>query len=162
MLIKNCIERVFVDAKSNFANINPAIGDIISRVVEADKPDVNSAVSAAKRALEGPWGSMLPSERVECLNSIADGIEQRFDDFVAAEIADTGKPLSQATSIDIQGGQQISGSLQIYLKLWQLRVLKPMQALQNRHLQTAAKSACVQSEFMYSDLYSINLFRLLR
>jgi aminomuconate-semialdehyde/2-hydroxymuconate-6-semialdehyde dehydrogenase len=104
MLVKNYINGIFIDGKSNFANINPATGEIISRVVEADKADVDNAVIAAKKALEGPWGSMLLSERAECLNRIADGIEEKFDDFVAAEIADTGKPLSQATSIDIPRG----------------------------------------------------------
>jgi aminomuconate-semialdehyde/2-hydroxymuconate-6-semialdehyde dehydrogenase len=38
------------------------------------------------------------------LNTIADGIEARFDQFVAAEIADTGKPLTQARTLDIPRG----------------------------------------------------------
>ena len=61
---------------------------------------------------------MRPAERVKRLHCIADAIEARFDDFVAAEITDTGKPLSQATSIDIPRGAanfrffaDLSGSL---------------------------------------------------
>lgn len=104
MVIKNHINGQFVDSKSNFANRNPATGKIICRVAEADKTAVDSAVDAARQALRGPWGGMRPAERVKCLRRIADAIEERFDDFVAAEIADTGKPLSQATSIDIPRG----------------------------------------------------------
>lgn len=104
MVIKNHINGQFVDSRSNFANRNPATGKIICRVAEAGKSAVDSAVDAARQALRGPWGGMRPAERVKCLRRIADAIEERFDDFVAAEIADTGKPLSQATSIDIPRG----------------------------------------------------------
>ena len=38
------------------------------------------------------------------LNKVADGIDARFDDFVAAEIADTGKPIAQARTLDIPRG----------------------------------------------------------
>jgi len=104
MMLKNYINGEFVDGEANFANINPATGEVICRVAEADKAAVDSAVKAAKKALDGHWGEMLPQQRADCLHIIADGIEQRFDDFVAAEIADTGRPLSQATSIDIPRG----------------------------------------------------------
>ncbi|MDX3810619.1 MAG: aldehyde dehydrogenase family protein, partial [Bosea sp. (in: a-proteobacteria)] len=35
---------------------------------------------------------------------VADEIERRFDDFLAAEVADTGKPISIASHIDIPRG----------------------------------------------------------
>jgi aminomuconate-semialdehyde/2-hydroxymuconate-6-semialdehyde dehydrogenase len=38
------------------------------------------------------------------LHKIADGIEARFNDFVEAEVADTGKPISLASKIDIPRG----------------------------------------------------------
>ncbi len=104
MLVKNYINGTFVDGESSFVNINPVTGEVINRVVEADRAAVDSAVDAASKALGGPWGSMVSSKRAEYLHGIADGIEQRFDDFVDAEITDTGKPLSQARSIDIPRG----------------------------------------------------------
>ena len=118
MVIKNHINGEFVGSESNFANRNPATGEIICQVAEADKTAVDRAVWAARQALRGPWGSMRPAERVKRLHCSADAIEARFDDVVAAEITDTGKPLSQATSIDIPRGAanfrffaDLSGSL---------------------------------------------------
>ena len=35
---------------------------------------------------------------------MADGIERRFEDFVAAEVADTGRPVAQARSLDVARG----------------------------------------------------------
>src|SRR6516165_7713904 len=56
----------FVDSVSGktFAAINPATGQAICQVAEADKADVDRAVQAARRALEqGPWRKMDAAER---------------------------------------------------------------------------------------------------
>ena len=42
--------------------------------------------------------------RAELLHAVADEINRRFDDFLAAELADTGKPRSLASHIDIPRG----------------------------------------------------------
>jgi aminomuconate-semialdehyde/2-hydroxymuconate-6-semialdehyde dehydrogenase len=44
---------------------------------------------------------MSGAGREALLNKVADGIDARFDEFVAAEIADTGKPLTQARTLDV-------------------------------------------------------------
>lgn len=87
-----------------FANFDPATGEKIGDVYEASRVDVNDAVTAAKAALYGPWGKMSIAERVRLVSSVADEIERRFDDFLAAEVADTGKPLAMASHIDIPRG----------------------------------------------------------
>ncbi len=87
-----------------FENINPVTGRVIATVTEADQDLVNRAVAAARAALHGPWARMPLQERLGLLRAVADGIDRRFDDFVAAEIADTGKDLGQATRIDIPRG----------------------------------------------------------
>src|SRR6185295_488068 len=63
-----------------------------------------AAVTAAKRALEGEWGKMPPAKRAELLYKVADRINQRFDEFLRAEMLDTGKPVSLASHIDIPRG----------------------------------------------------------
>lgn len=88
----------------SFANINPSTGAAIGRVFEASETDVDAAVQAAKRALRGPWGKMTVAERVKLIARVADEIEARFDDFLAAEVADTGKPRSLAAHLDIPRG----------------------------------------------------------
>ena len=84
--------------------MNPVDGSHVATVHEADRALVDAAVAAAREALEGPWGSMSVAERGTLLNLVADGIEARFDEFVTAEIADTGKPLAQARTLDIPRG----------------------------------------------------------
>jgi len=102
--IKNYVAGRFVASNSRFDDINPVDGSLAGVVHEADESTVDLAVRAAREALHGPWGSLSVAERGALLNKIADGIEARFDDFVAAEIADTGKPLTQARTLDIPRG----------------------------------------------------------
>ena len=87
-----------------FDNINPVNGQAFARVAEANADDVDRAIQAAKKALKGPWGSMSIARRCELLEKVADGIDARRDEFIKAEIADTGKPLSMAGTIDIPRG----------------------------------------------------------
>jgi aminomuconate-semialdehyde/2-hydroxymuconate-6-semialdehyde dehydrogenase len=58
-------------------------------------------VAAARAALDGAWGRTTVPERTALLRRAADGIEARFEEFVAAESADTGKPLHQARDLDV-------------------------------------------------------------
>lgn len=102
--IKNYVAGKFVASKTQFEDINPVDGSLIARVHEADRATVDRAVKAAREALSGAWGALPPAERGNLLNAVADGIERRFDDFVEAEIADTGKPLAQARTLDIPRG----------------------------------------------------------
>jgi len=102
--LRNYIGGRFTDGVGWFADINPVDGSLIARVAEAGREEVDRAVAAARAALAGPWGRMGVAERSRLLHAVADGIEARFDDFLAAEIADTGKPASQARTIDIPRG----------------------------------------------------------
>jgi aminomuconate-semialdehyde/2-hydroxymuconate-6-semialdehyde dehydrogenase len=65
---------------------------------------VDAAVKAARAALLGPWGRMELAERTELLYGVANEINRRFDEFLEAEVADTGKPHSLAKHIDIPRG----------------------------------------------------------
>src|SRR2546425_948893 len=94
----------FVGSGRQFAKINPVDGTVVAQVHEADRAMVDAAVRAAKAALKGPWGRMALQARVDLLRKIAEGIEKRFDDFLQAEVADTGKPVSLASHLDIPRG----------------------------------------------------------
>ncbi|WP_370543491.1 2-hydroxymuconic semialdehyde dehydrogenase [Herbaspirillum sp. Sphag1AN] len=94
----------FVASSKTFRNTSPVDGSLIADVHEADAATVDAAVSAAQAALKGPWGRMTVSERSAMLHKIADGIEARFEEFVAAEVADTGRPVHQARTLDIARG----------------------------------------------------------
>ena len=100
----NFIDGDFVATDKTFANRAPVDNRVLGMVHEAGQAEVDAAVSAAQAALEGPWGQMPVAKRVELLYAVADEINRRFDDFLAAEMADTGKPLSLASHIDIPRG----------------------------------------------------------
>ncbi|WP_459575225.1 aldehyde dehydrogenase family protein, partial [Cupriavidus sp. 8B] len=94
----------WVATNRQFDDRNPVDNSLIGHVHEAGQAEVDAAVAAAKHALKGPWGKMTVAQRVELLHAVADGINRRFDDFLQAEIADTGKPHSLASHIDIPRG----------------------------------------------------------
>ena len=102
--IHNFINGEFVATAKSFDKFSPLDNALIAKVHEAGKAEVDAAVAAARAALNGPWGRMTVAERVDLLNAVADGINKRFDDFLAAECADTGKPRSLASHIDIPRG----------------------------------------------------------
>jgi aminomuconate-semialdehyde/2-hydroxymuconate-6-semialdehyde dehydrogenase len=99
--IQNYIDGKFVDGKREFADVNPAEGSVIAQVGEADRDLVDAAVQAARRAVRGEWGRLGIRERAGRLHKVADAIERRFDRFVAAEVADTGKPIALASRLDV-------------------------------------------------------------
>ncbi len=101
---KNFINGQWVTTGKTFENRNPVDNSLIGLVHEAGRDEVDAAVKAAKAALTGPWASLKLEQRVDLLHGIVDGINQRFDDFLEAEIADTGKPHVLASHVDIPRG----------------------------------------------------------
>jgi aminomuconate-semialdehyde/2-hydroxymuconate-6-semialdehyde dehydrogenase len=99
--ILNYIDGQFVRGKREFADVNPADGSVIAQVSEADQEMVDDAVRAARKALQGEWGRLGIREHAARLHRVADAIEARFDCFVAAEVADTGKPVALASRLDV-------------------------------------------------------------
>lgn len=99
--ILNYIDGQFIRGPHEFPDINPADGSVIAQVSEADQALVDAAVHAARRALHGEWGRLGVRERAARLYRVADAIEKQFDCFVAAEVADTGKPLALASRLDV-------------------------------------------------------------
>ena len=100
-LIQNYIDGRFVSGRREFADVNPADGTVIAQVTEADEQQVNEAVVAARRSLRGEWQRLGIRGRAARLHRVADAIEKRFDCFVQAEVADTGKPISLASKLDV-------------------------------------------------------------
>jgi aminomuconate-semialdehyde/2-hydroxymuconate-6-semialdehyde dehydrogenase len=101
---RNFIAGKFVETDRQFDNINPADGTRIGRIHAADASVVDRAVAAGKTALAGPWGNSGAEARAAMLERIADGIDARFAEFVAAEVADTGRPISVAETLDVPRG----------------------------------------------------------
>jgi aminomuconate-semialdehyde/2-hydroxymuconate-6-semialdehyde dehydrogenase len=88
---------------SLFDDTNPATGQVIGGVCEASADVVDRAVVAAHKA-QPAWARLSAKARADLLDRVADGIDARRDDFLRAEIEDTGKPIGLASQIDIPRG----------------------------------------------------------
>lgn len=91
-----------VEGKEYFNKYNPATGQRNALVVESDCDLVDRAVQSAKRAFQGGWSSTSLSSRVKLLRRLATLIDERIDEFMSQEIADTGKPIAHLRSGEIR------------------------------------------------------------
>lgn len=87
--------------KKSFENINPATEEKLGTIAEGGKEEVDFAVAAAKRALQGSWKTTTLAERSKILRRIGDLILERQEELARLESLDTGKPFSLANSVDI-------------------------------------------------------------
>ena len=81
-------------------NYEPATGEVYSQIPDSDERDVQLAYDAARNAFES-WSKTSLENRMMILMKVADGIEKRMDEFVAAESKDNGKPQKLARAVDI-------------------------------------------------------------
>jgi aminomuconate-semialdehyde/2-hydroxymuconate-6-semialdehyde dehydrogenase len=93
-LIENFIGGKYTAGLSGktFEKRSPLNNTVIARVAEAGRSEIDAAVKAARTALHGEWGGLTIEQRVDLLYGVADEITRRFEDFVEAEMADTGQP----------------------------------------------------------------------
>src|SRR3954463_3500780 len=101
---KILIDGKWSDAASGktFDTYNPATGEVMARVAEGDREDIDRAVKAARAAFEtGPWSKMTPSERGRLIWRLGDLLEQNLDEFAELEMLDNGKPLKVARAADV-------------------------------------------------------------
>lgn len=81
---------------------NPADGQVIAHVPDADAEDIDMAVSAARRAFESRnWRLMRPTDRERALLRLADLIEAHGDELAQLETLNQGKPLSFSQAADV-------------------------------------------------------------
>jgi phenylacetaldehyde dehydrogenase len=101
---KMLINGKWVEAASGktFATYNPATGEILARVAEGDREDIDRAVKAARAAFEtGRWSQLTASERGRAIWKLADLLEENLEEFAELESLDNGKPLKIARVADV-------------------------------------------------------------
>ncbi|KAL4891505.1 aldehyde dehydrogenase domain-containing protein [Aspergillus ambiguus] len=79
-----------------FEVINPTTEKPITNVFEATEKDVDIAVAAARKAFEGSWAKVTPTERGRLLTKLADLFERDSDILSAIESLDNGKAFVMA------------------------------------------------------------------
>src|SRR3977135_1150521 len=100
------IRNRFVPSTSGrqFEKRSPVDGSLVGMVPEAGAPEVNSAVEAAQAALLGLWRRLPLTQRIGLLEGVAAEIDRRADEFIDAEVQDTGKPRALASHLDVPRG----------------------------------------------------------
>ena len=84
-----------------FETLDPASAQVLARVPAAKAADVERAVSSARVAFDdGPWPRMTAGQRAALLRRMAELIDQRASALSELEVADNGKPLTEA-ALDI-------------------------------------------------------------
>ncbi len=94
----------FVNSASGktFPTYNPATGEVLAKVAEGDREDIDRAVKAARKAFEGSaWADMPPSQRGRLIWKLADLMEEHLEEFAQLESLDNGKPLAVARVADV-------------------------------------------------------------
>lgn len=94
----------FVDSVSGktFKTYNPATGEVLAKVSEAQSEDVDLAVTAAKETFEnGPWATMDAIKRGELMTKLADLIEENKQEIAEIDSLDNGKPIGDVLGNDI-------------------------------------------------------------
>jgi aldehyde dehydrogenase (NAD+) len=97
------IDGKWVDAESGktFTTPNPATGETLAEVAEADKADIDKAVTAARKAFDGKWSKVSPRDRGKMLYKLAQLIEENASELAALETADNGKPIKESSYVDL-------------------------------------------------------------
>ena len=78
-----------------FDTLEPFSGHAWAQIPSADEADVDRAVVAAHRALEGEWGAISASERGALLYRLAQLIEENAEHLANIESRDNGKLISE-------------------------------------------------------------------
>lgn len=102
--VVNYVDGRPVQTGSTFEVHDPVTGALAANVHEATAETVDAAVRAAREALRGPWGKLTIDERIDMVLGIADGVGKRFDEFVEAEVSDTGQAFNMAKRVNIPRG----------------------------------------------------------
>src|SRR5260221_6177279 len=94
---KNLVGGEFVDGVDGAAMevLNPATEEVIAEVPRGDVGDVERAVGAAQRPVQG-WLDRTPGERSELLLRLANALEEHADEIAELESLNVGKPLAYA------------------------------------------------------------------
>ena len=95
----------YVDATSGeaFVTRNPADGEVICEVQVAGAADVDAAVHSAAAGFRA-WSAMRGAERGRVLMKAVALLRERNRELAELEVADTGKPIAEASTVDIHSG----------------------------------------------------------
>ncbi|MCZ4372805.1 betaine-aldehyde dehydrogenase [Vibrio diazotrophicus] len=89
-----------------FISYNPATGEPLATLGQANEQDVQAAVDSAKRGF-AVWSTMTAVERSRILLKAVTILRERNDELALLEVLDTGKPIQEANCVDIVTGADV-------------------------------------------------------
>ena len=100
--LRNFVNGKYVDTHQGLTTdvVDPTNGEVVAQAPLSTPEDVDMAYSAAADAFDG-WRDATPSVRQKALLDLADAIERRADELVAAEVENCGKPTELTRSEEI-------------------------------------------------------------
>ena len=94
----------------SFPAANPSDGQLLGNLAMAGQDEVDRAVAAARSALDGPWGRLLPAQREALLRRLADLISANLEELAWLESLDNGKPIWHTKAIDAPAAARLTYS----------------------------------------------------
>jgi betaine-aldehyde dehydrogenase len=103
-------EQLYIDGKKfnstsgeTFPNFSPSTGEWICDVQIASRSDVEQAINSCESGFR-KWSSFSGTQRSRILMKAAQLLRQRVEELAHLEVLDTGKPISEALSVDVLTG----------------------------------------------------------
>ena len=93
------IDGEWVEARSGarFDVVDPSTGKTIATVPDGEGPDVDGAVTAARRAFDGgTWSAVTERDRGRLLIRVSELIRRDLERLAELEVLDSGKPIGEA------------------------------------------------------------------
>ncbi len=87
----------------SFETVNPANGEVICRVQQADAEDVEAAVASAREGF-AVWSAMSGTQRGRVLHEAQRILRARNRELAELEVLDAGKPIQEAEVVDVISG----------------------------------------------------------
>jgi betaine-aldehyde dehydrogenase len=89
-----------------FQTIDPSNGKVLTDIHSASHADVDAAIKSASRAFPS-WSSTPPIARSRILLKAVQLLRERNDEIAKVETADTGKPFSETSTVDVVTGADV-------------------------------------------------------
>lgn len=89
---------------------DPADGRLLATIPKGGVADIDAAVTAARRAFEGPWSRFTPFERQALLLRIAERVEAEWQDLCLSDTLDMGMPIQRS----LANSRRVLGMLRFY------------------------------------------------
>jgi aldehyde dehydrogenase (NAD+) len=83
-------------SRAELPMIDPSDGAPFAAIARGNAYDIDTAVTAARQALAGPWGKLAPAERGRLLGALGRALLARTEELALIEARDCGKPVKQA------------------------------------------------------------------